>query len=275
MKQHSNFWPSARSASARSLRRRLVDAAIPAPIGRPGNDVPVQIELLSRPAVKELFEKFVDHQTTNAVEPYNDPTLQGEIQSFTDALRPPECARRHRLRQSARRRALSQRRSRSTSRKPAARRTSATRPAARPRDAQHLRRTRITDDVIDISLGAVFGKTLSRSGSQPEDNEENNCLSADNVAQNADAGADGHVPLPARPPLRTNAEIRTFRTRRGDDRAVRDRRRGGLAALRERQHERRARRGAADDGAGHARLPNRDKLVAFWEKRRTNITAAT
>jgi len=48
-----------------------------------------QIELLSRPAVKELFEKFIDHQTTNAAEPYADTTLQTEIQGFTDALRPP------------------------------------------------------------------------------------------------------------------------------------------------------------------------------------------
>ena len=52
-----------------------------------------QIELLSRPAVKELFEKFVDHQVTNAAEPYNDPTLQGEIQTFTDALRPPSAGK--------------------------------------------------------------------------------------------------------------------------------------------------------------------------------------
>src|ERR1700760_2742921 len=48
-----------------------------------------QVELLSRPAVKELFEKFVDHQTSNTSEPYNDPTLQSAIQTFTDALRPP------------------------------------------------------------------------------------------------------------------------------------------------------------------------------------------
>jgi hypothetical protein len=59
------------------------------PIGG-GNGKYVQIERLSRPAVKELFEKFVDHQVSNAAEPYNDPTLQGEIQSFTDALRPPK-----------------------------------------------------------------------------------------------------------------------------------------------------------------------------------------
>ena len=48
-----------------------------------------QIELLSRPAVKEVFN---DHKTTNAVEPYAgspaDP-LQAEIKSTEDLIRPP------------------------------------------------------------------------------------------------------------------------------------------------------------------------------------------
>jgi hypothetical protein len=48
-----------------------------------------QIELLSRPAVKEVFEPFVDHQITNAAEPYSDPTLQKFIKATEDALRPP------------------------------------------------------------------------------------------------------------------------------------------------------------------------------------------
>ncbi len=52
----------------------------------------VQIELLSRPAVKEVFENFNDHKTTNKVEPYAgspaDP-LQAEIKSTEDTVRPP------------------------------------------------------------------------------------------------------------------------------------------------------------------------------------------
>jgi len=52
----------------------------------------VQIELLARPAVKEVFERFVDHQVTNAAEPYNDPTLQASIVGFTNALRPPSAS---------------------------------------------------------------------------------------------------------------------------------------------------------------------------------------
>ncbi len=35
----------------------------------------------------------------------------------------------------------------------------------------------LADDVINIDLGAVFGNTLVALGLQPEDGQENNCLS--------------------------------------------------------------------------------------------------
>jgi hypothetical protein len=144
----------------------------------------VQIELLSRPAVKEVFEKFVDHQTTNAVEPYNDPTLQGEIVSFTDALRPPNAQIG-----SDYGKALA----------------SVLYPneeivnlAATGKAAYLGYETNGAtgggstfggrdpgNDVVAISLGALFGNTLSALGLQPEDNEENNCLTNDNVTQAA------------------------------------------------------------------------------------------
>jgi len=52
----------------------------------------------------------------------------------------------------------------------------------------------ISDDVIDISLGAVFGGTLHALGVQPEDNEENNCLTTDHVAMNASQAPTGSFP---------------------------------------------------------------------------------
>src|SRR5215469_12922638 len=55
-------------------------------IGPPAAAKFVQIELLARPAVKEAFENFADHDTTNRTEPYNDPTLQGEIGTFTTTV---------------------------------------------------------------------------------------------------------------------------------------------------------------------------------------------
>lgn len=155
-------------------------STVPAPIG--AKTAYVQIELLSRPAVKEVFEKFVDHQTTNATEPYNDPTLQGEIQSFTDALRPPNASLGTDYGKTL---------------------AAVLYPnvyivnlAATGKAAYLGYETKgatgggstfggrdISDDVVDISLGALFGNTLSKLGLQPDDHEENNCLSAENVVQ--------------------------------------------------------------------------------------------
>jgi len=54
-----------------------------------------QIELLSRPAVKEALESFNNHKVTNTVEPYvgspADP-LQNEIMATEDLVRPPNSA---------------------------------------------------------------------------------------------------------------------------------------------------------------------------------------
>ena len=155
-----------------------------------------QIELLSRPAVKELFEKFVDHQITNTAEPYNDPTLQGEIQSFTDALRPPNAGKGSDygkalasilypneyavdLSQTGKASYLGVETGGATGGKFGGR--------------------DIADNVIDISLGAVFGKTLPTLGVQPEDNEENNCLTSQHVALNATQTPGASFPYLAAP----------------------------------------------------------------------------
>jgi hypothetical protein len=154
----------------------------PAPIGFTTQTHYQQIELLSRPAVKELFEKFVDHQTSNAAEPYNDPTLQGEIQSFTDALRPPKNGADYGavlakvLYPNEYTVDLSQTGGAAYLGNETGGATSATKSTFGGRG--------VTDDVIDISLGAVFGKTLPTLGLVADDGQENNCLSAENVAQN-------------------------------------------------------------------------------------------
>ena len=143
----------------------------------------IQIEQLSRPAVKELFEKFVDHQITNAAEPYADTTLQGEIQTFTDALRAPNAtvgsdygkALAGVLYPNWITADISQTGGAAYLGNETGGATSATHSTFGGRA--------VTDDVIGISLGAVFGGTLPALHLQPEDNEENNCLSAENVAQ--------------------------------------------------------------------------------------------
>jgi hypothetical protein len=151
------------------------------PVSTPAPATYKQIELLSRPAVKELFEKFVDHQTTNVVEPYADPTLQASISGLTDALRPKLAA--------------------AGSTDYGAVIASVLYPnwitadvsqtggatylgyEITPNHAAFGGR-QLTDDVIDTSLGVVFGKTLVTLGLAVEDNQENNCLTKDNVAMN-------------------------------------------------------------------------------------------
>ncbi|HTD37084.1 MAG TPA: DUF4331 family protein, partial [Candidatus Limnocylindrales bacterium] len=44
----------------------------------------------------------------------------------------------------------------------------------------------LTDDVIDISLGAIFGNTVSALKLAPDDGKESKCLTTDNV------GPQGH-----------------------------------------------------------------------------------
>jgi hypothetical protein len=155
-----------------------------APYSAPAGGMYVQIERLSRPAVKELFEKFVDHQTSNAAEPYNDPTLQGEIQTFTDALRPPTATTDYGkvlasiLYPDEYTVDLSQTGGAAYLGNETGGATSATKSTFGGRA--------VTDDVIDISLGAVFGNTLSTLPlGLADDGEENNCLSKENLAQNA------------------------------------------------------------------------------------------
>lgn len=150
-----------------------------------------QIELLSRPAVKELFEKFVDHQTSNAVEPYADPTLQGQIQSLTDALRPPNAALGTDYGKALASILYPNEMTADLSQTGVASYLGVETGGA---TGGKFGGRAITDDVIDISLGAVFGNTLGALHVQPEDNQENNCLTKDNVAMNASQAPTGAFP---------------------------------------------------------------------------------
>ena len=134
-----------------------------------------QNELLSRPAVKELFEVFNLHHHTNVVSPYDDRFIQGAIAHFmkhvagrSDAissvvsavLYPNELAAD--LSQSG----------------PAAYLGVETGGAT----GSKFGGRGLTDNVIDISLGAVFGNTIPALGLAPDDNKENNCLTSQHVS---------------------------------------------------------------------------------------------
>jgi hypothetical protein len=138
-----------------------------------------QIERLSRPAIKEVFEPFQDHQISNAVEPYNDPTIKSAIQVTEDALRPPKGA-------------LDYGATLASVLYPDEYLVnlagSSTPPAL---DNQFFLSAEVApgsfggrapnDDVIDLELGVLFGKTLSALNIIADDGEANDCLSSQNT----------------------------------------------------------------------------------------------
>jgi hypothetical protein len=136
-----------------------------------------QIELLSRPAVKEAFETFSDHDTTNRAEPYNDPTLQGEIGTFTTTVAgrsaPYATALQSILYPNEMVADLSQ---------------SATTAAYLGVETGGATGSKfggraLKDDAIDISLGAIFGTTLSDLGVvKTPDGKQSPCLETDHVS---------------------------------------------------------------------------------------------
>jgi hypothetical protein len=133
-----------------------------------------QIELLSRPAVKELFEPFAMHATTNEAEPYNDPAIKSSISYFManvagrspaisnvieSVLYPNEMA--FDISQSG----------------PAAYLGVETGGATGGKFGGRG----LTDNVIDTSLGVVFGGTIPALGLAPDDGKENGCLTSQHV----------------------------------------------------------------------------------------------
>ncbi len=152
-----------------------------------------QIELLSRPAVKELFETFADHAVTNASEPYADPTLAAAIPYFTEhvagrsaaiskvlgaVLYPNEIAADFSQRGKAA--YLGVETGGATGGKFGGR--------------------ALSDDVIDISLGAVFGNTVPALKLAADDGKENDCLTNEHVTfGQGGLQAQGAYPYLARP----------------------------------------------------------------------------
>jgi hypothetical protein len=133
-----------------------------------------QIELLSRPAVKELFEVFNQHRLTNVVSPYDDRFIQGAIAHFmahvagrsssissvvSAVLYPNEMAAD-----------LSQN-------GPAAYLGVETGGAT----GSKFGGRGLTDNVIDTSLGVVFGNTIPALGLAQDDGKENDCLTSQHV----------------------------------------------------------------------------------------------
>lgn len=145
----------------------------------------VQIELLSRPAVKEALENFNDHKLTNKVEPYAgspaDP-LYAEIKAIENTVRPPNASL-----------GTDYGAALQTILYPneiAVNLASADKASYLGVETGGVTGGTfggrdISDNVIDISLGALFGNTLSALKVQKDDGEENACISQQNTPQRA------------------------------------------------------------------------------------------
>ncbi len=157
------------------------NAAAPPPpvISQPGTVVYTQVERLARPAVKELTENYQDHDTSNRTSPYNDPKLLSSVVGFTNNFRAaaygntlgavllPDVLKLD---------------------------TSQTGNAAYlgvetgGATGSKVGGRDLTSPVIDISLGAVFGTTLSDLKLVPADGKDIPCLTTQNMPSNALTG---------------------------------------------------------------------------------------
>ncbi len=133
-----------------------------------------QIELLSRPAIKEAFEAFESHDKTNRAEPYADPTLKGQIKSFASLFRSTTTASTLQavLYPNEMLIDLSQNTTKGSYLGVESGGATGSKFGGRE----------LSDDVIDIDLGALFGNTLSALKVIPDDKKEVPCLTTDNVA---------------------------------------------------------------------------------------------
>lgn len=139
-----------------------------------------QIERLARPAVKEAFESFDNHDKTNRSAPTDDPALADAIVSFTTTAAGRSAATAGVLKAVLTPDELLADLSQ-TGVKAAYLGTETGGATGSKFGGRGL-----ADDVIDISLGAIFGNTVSALKLAPDDGKESKCLTSDNV------GATGH-----------------------------------------------------------------------------------
>jgi hypothetical protein len=140
-----------------------------------------QIERLSRPAIKEVFEPFQDHQISNAIEPYADTTIKNDIKVTEDALRPPSTT--YNTDYGATLAGLLYPDEYTVN--------LAGTEAPLALTGQYFLSYELSggtsfggrapnDDVIDLELGALFGNDLTAAG-VTDDKEENDCLTSQNL----------------------------------------------------------------------------------------------
>lgn len=134
----------------------------------------LQIELLSRPAVKEAFESFADHTASNTSEPYNDPTIKSDILTFSENTAGRSATWAGALQATLYPNELQVDLSS----------TATSAGYLGVETGGKLGTTfggrSLTDDTIDTSLAAIFGNALVGLN-VPDDGKESPCLATDNL----------------------------------------------------------------------------------------------
>ena len=143
--------------------------------GSPYGAAYTQIERLARPAVKEAFEAFDQHDATNRSAPTNDPALADAIVDFTKKVAGRSDATAAVLKAVLIPDEMSADLSQENVK--AAYLGSETGGAT----GSKFGGRGLSDDVIDISLGAIFGTTVSALKLAPDDGKESKCLTSDNI----------------------------------------------------------------------------------------------
>lgn len=143
----------------------------------------VQIERLSRPAIKEAFENFSNHDQSNRTTPTQDTLLHDSIVTFMEAD-----AGRDATTSTTLAAILTPDEMQADLSKTVAGCGNPNAPCGAYLGVETGGATGNTfggrwlnDDVIDISLGAIFGNTLAALGVVPDDHHESPCLTTDNV----------------------------------------------------------------------------------------------
>jgi hypothetical protein len=143
----------------------------------------VQIERLARPAIKELFQQYASHDSTNRVSPDAQPlsgqTLYSAIGTFTTSVAGRDGAHAAALQKIL----IPDEMSADLSQPGTGSYLGIETAGATAVDKDKFGGRTLADDVIDISLGAVFGNTLTVVAGLPDDGKESACLTTDNVPQ--------------------------------------------------------------------------------------------
>ena len=141
----------------------------------------IQMERLARPAVKELFQQFANHDGTNRTSPAQTPlssqTLYQEIGSFTTTVAGRDATHAAKLQAILIPDEIAADLSNLTDK------ASYLGVETGGATGGKFGGRGLPDDVIDISLGAVFGNTLTALGLVPDDGKQSPCLTTDNVSQ--------------------------------------------------------------------------------------------